>query len=65
MKLIAYIKCWWWCLLHTFKGHRMLKGKNANGVAVIAAVSGNLYDKSIKFEKIFYNNGQCATFHHK
>lgn len=62
-KLVAYIKCHWWCLLHVFQGHRVVIGSNARGVEFIAAASGTI--KNSKIERIFFNTGNAVRLNSK
>lgn len=54
-KVIAWIKCWWYCLIHMWRGSCMFSCKNSKGeTVVIVAVNWCNKDANIKVEKVFW-----------
>lgn len=58
--VLAFIKCWWYCLTHMSKGyciHTEKKGKLFHTKYIkIATVTGSIFNNTLKVKRVFYES---------
>lgn len=62
----AMIRCKWHCLWNMFKGHCEFVGQDESGrIHLVAAVSGSIFNSTLKHERIFYHDAQQTSSIHQ